>query len=154
MQNLMAKVLEVATVTEVGIVVTEGAAKAGETAWIRAIKMNKTEGVTEAETAIGNAATAMIEVVVGALTGAWIETIEEIGAGEGALTGMVAVSGTTEETTVHPVIVLDLNLILGMGGRWRVEVGTGFVPEVLLLKYTVSMSAWDHRIRMDQSAFS
>lgn len=117
MQNLMAKVLEVAIATEAGIVVMEGAAKAGETAWIRAIEMNKTEGVTEAETVIGNAATAVIEVVVGALTGAWIETIEEIGAGEGALTGMVAMNGTTEETTAHPLIVTDLNLILDMGGK-------------------------------------
>jgi len=117
MQNLMAKVREVAIATEAGIVVTEGAAKAGETAWIRATEMNKTEGVTEAETAIGNAATAVIEVVVGVLTGAWIETIEEIGAGEGASTGMVAMSGTTEETTAHPVIVTDLNLILDMRGN-------------------------------------
>lgn len=117
MQNLMAKVLEVAIVTEAGIVVTAGAAKAGGTAWIRAIEMNKTEGVTEAETVIGNAATAVIEVVVGVLTGAWIETIKEIGAGEGASTGMVAMNGTTEETTAHPVIVMDLNLILDMGGK-------------------------------------
>lgn len=117
MQNLMAKVLEVAIVTEAGILVMEGAAKVGETAWIRAIEMNKTEGVTKAETVIRNAATAVIEVVVGALTGAWIETIEEIRAGEGALTGMVAMNGTTEETTAHPVIVMDLNLILDTQGR-------------------------------------
>lgn len=115
MQNSMAKVLEVATVTEVGIVVTEGAAKAGETGWIRAIEMNKTEDVTKAETTIGNAAT--VEVVAGALTGAWIKIIEEIGAGEGALTGMVAMNGTTEETTAHPAVVMDLNLILDMRGK-------------------------------------
>lgn len=75
MQNLMAKVLEVAIATEAGIVVMEGAAKAGETALIRAIDMNKTEGGTEAETVTENAATTVIKVVVGALTEAWIETI-------------------------------------------------------------------------------
>lgn len=117
MQNLMAKVLEVATVREAGTVEMEGAAKAGETAWIRAIEMSKTGAVTEAGTVTGNAATAVIEVVVGALTGAWIETIEEIGAGEGASTGMVAMKGTTEETTAHPVTVMDLYLILDMGGK-------------------------------------
>lgn len=116
-QNLMAKVLEAAIVREAGTVGTEGAAKAGETAWIRAIEMSKTEGVTEAETVTGNAATAVIEVVVGALTGAWIETTEEIGAGEGASTGMVAMNGTTEETTAHPVTVMDLYLILDMRGK-------------------------------------
>lgn len=117
MQNLMAKVLEVATVREAGTVETEGAAKAGETTWIRAIEMSRTEGVTEAETVTGNAATAAIEVVVGVLTGAWIETIEGIGAGEGASTGMLAMNGTTEETTAHPVTVTDLYLILDMGGK-------------------------------------
>lgn len=111
----MAKVLEVATVREAGTVEMEGAAKAGETTWIRAIEMSTTEG--EAETVAGNAATAAIEVVVGAWTGAWIETIEGIGAGEGASTGMLAMSGTTEETTAHPVTVMDLYLILDMGGK-------------------------------------
>lgn len=136
----MAKVLEVATLIEAGIAVMEGAAKAGETAWIRATEMNTTEDVTEAETVTGNAATAVIEVEAGASTGAWIETIEEIGAGEGASTGMVAMNGTTEETIAHPVIVMDLNLILDMGGKWGVEVGTDFVPEALHLKYTTNMS--------------
>lgn len=112
----MAKVLEVATLIEAGIAVMEGAAKAGETAWIRPTEMNTTEDVTKAETVTGNAATAVIEVEAGASTGAWIETIEEIGAGEGASTGMVAMNGTTE-TTAHPVIVMDLNLILDMGGK-------------------------------------
>lgn len=140
MQNLTAKVLEVATAREAGIAVMEGAAKAGETAWIRAIEMNTTEGVTEAETVIGKAPTTVIEVVVGALTGAWIEIIEEIIAGEGALTGMVAMNETTEETTVHPVIVMDLNLILDMGEKRGVKVRTDFVPEVLPLKYTINMS--------------
>lgn len=113
----MEKVLEVAVVTEAGIVVMEGAAKAGGTAWIRATEMNKTEGVIEAETVIGNAATAVIEVVVEVLTGAWIEIIEEIGAEEGASTGMVAMNGTTEETTAHQVTVMDLDLILDTRGK-------------------------------------
>lgn len=112
----MAKVLEVAIVTEAGTVVMEGAAKAGETAWIRATEMNKAEGETEAETMIRNAATAVIEAVVEVLTGAWIETMGEIGAEEGASTGM-AMSGIIEETTAHPVIVTDLNLILDMRGK-------------------------------------
>lgn len=113
----MAKVLEVATVREAGTVGTEAAAKAGETTWIRATEMSTTEGVTEAETVTGSAATAATEVVAGALTGAWIATTEGIGAGEGASTGMLAMSGTTEETTAHPVTVMDLYLILDMGGK-------------------------------------
>lgn len=110
MQISMAKVLEVATVKEAGVVAMEGAAKAGETAWIRAIEMMRTEGATKAETVAGN--TAVIAVVVGVLTGAWIETMEEIGAGEGASTEMVAMNGTTEETTAHPVTAMDRSLIL------------------------------------------
>lgn len=113
----MEKVLEVAIVTEAGIVVMEGAAKAGETAWIRAIEMNKIEGVIEAETVIENAATTVIEVVVEVLTGAWMETIEEIGVEEGASTEMVAMNGATEETTAHQVTVMDLDLILDTRGK-------------------------------------
>lgn len=116
MQNLMAEVLEVATVSEAGRVEMEGAAKAGETTWIRVIGMSMTEGVTEAETVTENAATAATEVVVGAWTGAWIETTDGIRAGEGASTGMLPMNGTTEETTAHPVTVMDPYLILDMGG--------------------------------------
>lgn len=111
----MAKVLEVAIVREAGAVGMEGAAKAGETTWIRAIEMSTTEG--EAETVPGNAATAVIEAAEGALTGAWIETIEGTGAGEGASTGMLSMNGTTEETTAHPVTVMDPYLMLDMGGK-------------------------------------
>lgn len=114
MQNLMAKALEVATVKEAGVVAMEGAVKAGETAWIRAIEMIMTGSTTEAEVVVGNVATAVIEVGVGALTGAWIKTMAEIGAGEEAWTGMVAIDRTTEETTVQPVTDMDLNLILDM----------------------------------------
>lgn len=110
----MGKVLEVATAREAGTVGTEGAAKAGETTWIRAIEMSTTEGATEAGTGTGNVATAASEAVVGALTGAWIETTEEIAAGEGASTGM---NGTTEETTAHPVTAMDLYLTPDMGGK-------------------------------------
>lgn len=107
----MAKVLGVATVREAGIVEMEGAAKAGETTWIRATEMSTAEGVTEAESVTGSAATATIEAAAGALTGAWMETTDGIGAGEGASTGMLPMNGTTEETTAHLVTVMDRYLI-------------------------------------------
>lgn len=63
--------------------------------------MMKTEGATKAETVVRNTATAVIAVVVGVLTGAWIETMEEIRAGEGASTEIVAVNGTTGDYSPH-----------------------------------------------------
>lgn len=117
MQNLMAEVLEVAIVREAGTVEMEGAAKAGETTWIRATGMSTTGAVTGAGTVTGSAATAASGAVAGASTGAWTETTEGIGAGEGASTGMLATSGTTEETTAHPATAMDPYLILDMGGK-------------------------------------
>lgn len=117
MQNLMAKVLKVATVREAGTVEMGGAAKAGETTWMRATEMSMTEGVTGAETVAERTATAASAAGAGALTGAWIKTIGGIGAEEGASTGMLAMSGTTEETTAHPVTAMDLYLIQDMGGK-------------------------------------
>lgn len=148
--SLMAEVQEVATVIGAGMVATEGAARAGETVLIGVTDEIRIEGALTAEIAAGNAATAEIEVVAGALTGreVWTKSVEETGAGEGVLIEMMGMNVATVKITTT-----DLNLTLDMKKKSGIVVETGFVPAAPHLKCAASVSSYSGS-KMGLSVFS
>lgn len=111
LQNLMAEVLGVAILKEAGIVEMEAAARAGETALIKATELTRVGDATAAE----SAATAGTEVVAGVWTEreAWIVNTKDLEAGAGVLTEMTCMNVAMVTVEVHLEITAgDIVLIL------------------------------------------